>query len=213
MKKISLIMLLLLATAAVFASSLPGELFSVKGVYDYRKMTTSDINVKDSVNTLMGAGVAFDYDYYFNDYIGVYTTISIIVPVKSTIDGTKQSFEDSDFPVSAHVGTIGRLPFSSFSGLDLRLGLAVVYDKSTLYYPTWYNNLYLSKIETQLVAGLGIYSNFDNYGNFGVRVGANLAYTVYTGLYIDSRYSSYNIGDYSRTGYEIMPYAALTFGF
>lgn len=227
MKKISLIILLLVLTATtVFAASLPGDILSVKVVGDYRKMTAeyNSADYKDDVNTLMGVGFGFEYDTYFNSFAGLFTTANVVIPVKSDINGTSQEFDNRDFPVSAQLGFAGRIPFTSMAGLDLRLGFGLVYDKSTPYGYTIFKDgkstyivtpAYLSKIETQFVGGFGVYGYFDPYGNFGLKAGVDLAYTFYTGLYLDGTHSgtSYNIDDMKRTGYEVMPYVAFAFGF
>ncbi len=225
MKKISsILILLIIALVAVSAASLPEDVLSVRAVGDFRKMTTeySSSEYSNDVNTLKGVGFAFDYDYFINSFVGAYTSVSVVVPVKSDINGTTQSFDDSDFPVSVQLGFVGRVPFASKAGLDLRMGFGIVYDKSTPYGYTVYRDgrytyiltqSYLSKIETQLTAGVGVYGYFDPDGNFGLRAGVNVAYTFYTGLYIDDRYATINIGDYKRTGYDIMPYLGFTFGF
>ncbi len=227
MKKISLILLLLVLTVTtVFAASLPSDVLSVKVVGDYRKMTTEYNSTEyiDDVNTLLGVGFGFEYDTYFNSFVGVFTTVNVVIPVKSDINGTSQEFDDRDFPVSAEIGFAGRVPFTSMAGLDLRLGFGVVYDKSTPYGYTIVKDgkstyivtpASLSKVETQFIGGLGVYGYFDPYGNFGLKAGVDLAYTFYTGLYLDSTRSgsSYNVDNLKRSGYEVMPYVAFAFGF
>ena len=219
MKKISLILLLLVLTATtVFAASLPSDVLSVKVVGDYRKMTTeyNSTEYLDDVNTLMGVGFGFEYDTYFNSFVGAFTTFNVVIPVKSDINGTSQEFDDRDFPVSAEIGFAGRVPFTSMAGLDLRLGFGVVYDKSTPYYFNPYEYIYIQKVETQFLGGLGVYGYFDSYGNFGLKAGVDIAYTFHTGLYVDSSRpgsSSRGIEDLKRSGYEVMPYVAFAFGF
>ena len=216
MKKISLILLLLVLTATtVFAASLPSDVLSVKVVGDFRKMTTYD-NGYESVNKLMGVGFGFEYDTYLNSFVGAFTTVNVVIPVKSDINGTSQEFDDRDFPVSAEIGFAGRVPFTSMAGLDLRLGFGVVYDKSTPYYFNPYEYIYIQKVETQFLGGLGVYGYFDSYGNFGLKAGVDIAYTFHTGLYVDSSRpgsSSRGIEDLKRSGYEVMPYVAFAFGF
>ena len=226
MKKFSIIMLILLAACTfIFAGSLPDEVMSIRAVGDYRQMTSTSGTYK-SVNKLLGAGVAFDYDLYLNNYVGFFFDFGLTVPVKSDVDGVSQAFEYRDFPVYTQMGLVGRMPASNTLGLDFRFGIGIVYDKATSYgqvvstyetknaYFVIYQNYTLSKIECQLVAGLGVYANLDAEGDFGVRVGAMAAYTFATGLYEENgrRYND-QVADLKRVGFEIQPYVALTFGF
>ena len=225
MKKFSIIMLILLAACTfIFAGSLPDEVMSIRAVGDYRQMTSTSGTYK-SVNKLLGAGVAFDYDLYLNNYVGFFFDFGLTVPVKSDVDGVSQAFEYRDFPVYTQMGLVGRMPASNTLGLDFRFGIGIVYDKATSFgtyteidtksaYYIIYQRYTLSKIECQLVAGLGVYANLDAEGDFGVRVGAMAAYTFATGLYEENgrRYND-QVADLKRVGFEIQPYVALTFGF
>lgn len=226
MKKLSILLILMFAALlAVTAGTLPDEVLSLRAVGDYRKMTTSGYNTQ-SVNKLSGAGFAFDYDYYFNSYIGLFTDVGLTVPLKSDVDGKSQDFEYRDFPVYTQFGMVGRIPFSNTAGLDLRIGFGITYDKATKYgtvdgiietssaYYIIYRNYTISKLELQTVAGLGLYTNFDSQGSFGIRAGAMLAATFYTGLYKEGggRYSE-EVADLNRVGYEVQPYVAFTIGF
>ena len=225
MKKISVIMLILLmACSFIFAGSLPDEVLAVSAVGNYRQMTSSLGGTK-SVNKLLGAGIAFDYDIYINNYVGFFFNAGFTVPVKSTVDGVSQAFEYRDFPAYGQIGFVGRMPSSNLMGLDLRFGIGVVYDKATSYgtytqidtrsaYYIIYQKYTLSKVECQIVGGLGVYANLDAEGDFGVRVGAMAAYTFATELYEENgtRYNEV-VADLKRVGFEIQPYVAFTFGF
>ena len=226
MKKLSIVLLIMIITVTtVFAGSLPQEVIAIRATGDYRKMTTT-ANSKDSVNTLMGAGIAFDYDYYLNSYVGLFTNLGITIPLKSDVDGKSLDFEDRDFPVYTQFGVVGRVPMTGNAGLDLRLGFGVTYDKATtnnyissIYetsnaYYIIYSDTSFYKVEFQSVAGLGVYMNIDSEGSFGIRAGAMAAATFYTGIYRDngSRYST-EVADLKRVGFEVQPYIGFTIGF
>lgn len=226
MKKLSIVLLIMIITVTtVFAGSLPQEVIAIRATGDYRKMTTTGKST-ESVNTLMGAGIAFDYDYYLNSYVGLFTNLGITVPLKADNDGYALEFDERDFPVYAQFGVVGRVPMTSNAGLDLRLGFGVTYDKATTYsnpttvvstpyaYYIIYSNTSFYKVEFQSVAGLGVYMNIDSEGSFGIRAGAMAAATFYTGIYRDngSRYST-EVADLKRVGFEVQPYIGFTIGF
>ncbi len=224
MKKLSALLIIMMAALlALSAGTLPDEVLTVRAVGDYRKMTSTRGSTT-SVNKLSGAGFAFDYDYYLNNYVGLFTNVGLTVPLKSDVDGKSQAFEYRDFPVYTQFGMVGRIPLSNTAGLDLRLGFGVTYDKATNYgsstiidtsdaYYIIYSNYTISKVELQTVAGLGFYTNFDSMGSFGIKAGANVAATFYTGIYREgSRYSA-EVADLKRVGYEVQPYVGFTFGF
>lgn len=224
MKKLSaLLIIMMVALLTLTAGTLPDEVLTVRAVGDYRKMTSTGEGVS-SVNKLSGAGFAFDYDYYFNNYVGLFTNVGLTVPLKSDVDGKSQAFEYRDFPVYSQFGMVGRIPLSNTAGLDLRLGFGVTYDKATNYgsstiiettdaYYFIYRNYTISKVELQTVAGLGFYTNFDSQGSFGIRAGANVAATFYTGIYREGYNYSAEVADLKRVGYEVQPYVGFTFGF
>lgn len=223
MKKLSALLIMMVALLTLTAGTLPDEVLTVRAVGDYRKMT-STLGSTSSVNKLSGAGFAFDYDYYFNNYVGLFTNVGLTVPLKSDVDGKSQAFEYRDFPVYSQFGMVGRIPLSNTAGLDLRLGFGVTYDKATNYgsstiiettdaYYFIYRNYTISKVELQTVAGLGFYTNFDSQGSFGIRAGANVAATFYTGIYKEGYNYSAEVADLKRVGYEVQPYVGFTFGF
>ncbi len=224
MKKLSALLIIMMAALlALSAGTLPDEVLTVRAVGDYRKMT-STLGSTTSVNKLSGAGFAFDYDYYLNNYVGLFTNVGLTVPLKSDVDGKSQAFEYRDFPVYTQFGMVGRIPLSNTAGLDLRLGFGVTYDKATNYgsstiidtsdaYYIIYSNHTISKVELQTVAGLGFYTNFDSMGSFGIRAGANVAATFYTGIYREGYNYSAEVADLKRVGYEVQPYVGFTFGF
>ncbi len=222
MKKLSALLIIMLVTLLTLsAGTLPDEVLTVRAVGDYRKMT-STLGSTSSVNKLSGAGFAFDYDYYLNNYVGLFTNIGLTVPLKSDVDGKSQDFEYRDFPVYTQFGMVGRIPLSNTAGLDLRLGFGVTYDKATNYGSTivetdyyWiiYHGYTISKVELQTVAGLGFYTNFDSQGSFGIKAGANVAATFYTGIYREGYSYSAEVADLKRVGYEIQPYVGFTIGF
>ena len=222
MKKLSaLLIIMLIALLTLSAGTLPDEVLTVRAVGDYRKMT-STLGDKSSVNKLSGAGFAFDYDYYLNNYVGLFTNVGLTVPLKSDVDGKSQDFEYRDFPVYTQFGMVGRIPLSNTAGLDLRLGFGVTYDKAvnggstiveTDKYWIIYHGYMFSKVELQTVAGLGFYTNFDSQGSFGIKAGANVAATFYTGIYREGYNYSAEVADLKRVGYEIQPYVGFTIGF
>ncbi len=224
MKKLSALLIIMMAALlALSAGTLPDEVLTVRAVGDYRKMTSTRGSTT-SVNKLSGAGFAFDYDYYLNNYVGLFTNVGLTVPLKSDVDGKSQAFEYRDFPVYTQFGMVGRIPLSNTAGLDLRLGFGVTYDKATNYgsstiidtsdaYYIIYHNYTISKVELQTVAGLGFYTNFDSMGSFGIRAGANVAATFYTGIYREGYNYSAEVADLKRVGYEVQPYVGFTFGF
>ncbi len=224
MKKLSALLIIMMAALlALSAGTLPDEVLTVRAVGDYRKMTSTRGSTT-SVNKLSGAGFAFDYDYYLNNYVGLFTNVGLTVPLKSDVDGKSQAFEYRDFPVYTQFGMVGRIPLSNTAGLDLRLGFGVTYDKATNYgsstiidtsdaYYIIYSNYTISKVELQTVAGLGFYTNFDSMGSFGIRAGANVAATFYTGIYREGYNYSAEVADLKRVGYEVQPYVGFTFGF
>ncbi len=225
MKKLSIVLLIMIiAVTTVFAGSLPREVITVRAVGDYRKMESSS-GKNTSVNTLMGAGIAFDYDYYLNSYVGLFTNIGVTVPLKSDVDGTELDFEERDFPVYCQAGMVGRVPMTSNAGLDVRFGFAVTYDKAVTYtnstlietssaYYLIYQNYSLTKVECQVVGGAGVYMNIDSQGSFGMRAGVMAAATFYTGIYKEdhTKYST-EVADLKRVGFEVQPYVGFTIGF
>ncbi len=228
MKKKSIILLMLiLSLAALYAGTLPDGVLTLRGVGNYRKMTSKG-GAYTSVNTLYGVGLAFDYDSYFNNHIGLFIDCGLTIPTKSDVDGKAQDFENRDFPVYAQFGLVGRMPANNQIGLDFRFGFGFVYDKAVSqrtsttiietrdYYYIIYGNRTISKREYQMVAGVGLYMNLDPDGDMGIRVGAIGAYTFLTGLYEESgsRYvPSKEVADLERIGFEIQPYVGFTFGF
>ncbi len=224
MKKLSALLIIMMAALlALSAGTLPDEVLTVRAVGDYRKMT-STAGSTASVNKLSGAGFAFDYDYYLNNYVGLFTNVGLTVPLKSDVDGKSQDFEYRDFPVYTQFGMVGRIPLSNTAGLDLRLGFGVTYDKATNYgsstiidtsdaYYIIYRNYTISKVELQTVAGLGFYTTFDSNGSFGIKAGANVAATFYTGIYREGSTYSTEVADLKRVGYEVQPYVGFLFGF
>lgn len=227
MKKFSIILLLTcIVVTSTFAGSLPGDVISINAIGSYRKMTTESVyqsKTEKSTSIFKGAGVGFNYDMYFNNYVGIYGNLFVAVPVKYTVDGTTVTdFNSKDLPLGLQFGCVGRFPLSNTFGLNLRLGIASVYDKQTTYrYRVWtytypyyyYFEETISKVEYQLNASANVYYNFDSDGNFGLAFGVNASYTFLTSLIRDtSSGTSQNLADLNRSGYEIMPFVGLTIG-
>lgn len=228
MKKFSIILLLIcVVLTSTFAGSLPGDVISINAIGSYRKMTTESVyqsQTAKSTSIFTGAGVGFNYDSYFNNYVGVYGNLFVAVPVKYTIDGTTVTdFNNKDLPVGLQVGCVGRFPTSNTFGLNLRLGIASVYDKSSIYYYRVYSPYYgyiieysetISKVEYQLNASANVYYNFDSDGNFGLAFGVNASYTFLTSLIrkTPSGNTQDIVADLNRSGYEIMPFVGITIG-
>ena len=211
----TIVILAVIVASFAFAGSLPTDVFSIRATGAYRKMTTYDNN-NNSANTLLGLGFAFDYDTYFNNYAGLYVSAGVTIPVKSTTGDTKLSISDSDVPAYSNFGFVGRIPVSNHFGLDFKLGFGVAYDKTVKYrYYWWYDYIEYSKVEYQMTASLESYYFFDSEGEFGVKLGVSASYTFATSLVVDSSYSNRKreLEDMKITGYEILPYVAVVFGF
>ncbi len=223
MKRIfTIVILALVAASFAFAGSLPDDVVSIRATGAYRKMTTyNGSQNQDSVNKLLGLGFAFDYDTYFNDYAGLYVSAGVTIPVKSTVktgkEETKLTISDSDVPAYTNFGFVGRIPVTNHFGLDFKLGFGVAYDRTVRYkyYYWWPEYVEYSKVEYQFVASLESCFFFDSEGEFGVKAGVSAAYTFATSLVLSSSYSSWSseIADLKITGYEILPYVGLVFGF
>lgn len=220
MKRIfTIVILTVLVASFAFAGSIPDDVFSIRATGAYRQMKTYD-GSQNSVNKLLGLGFAFDYDTYFNDYVGLYVSAGVTIPVKSTIKDTsgetKLSISDSDVPAYSNFGFVGRIPMSNHWGFDFKLGFGVAYDKTVRYrYYWWYEDIEFSKVEYQMVASLESYYTFDSEGEFGVKVGVSAAYTFATSFVVSSTYSyrTQEIEDLKTTGFELLPYVGVVFGF
>ncbi len=226
MKKLSIVLLIMIVTVTtVFAGTLPEEVLAFRATGVYRKMETTSGSTS-SVNTLKGVGFAFDYDDYFNNYVGFFVDLGVTIPLKADNDGYELEFDERDFPVYTQFGLVGRIPLSNFAGFDLRLGFGVTYDKAVTYsnpttvvstpyaYYILYSNTTFRKVEVQAVAGLGVYANLDSAGSFGFRAGAMVATTFYTGIIRDNgSRNSTEVADLNRIGFEIQPYVGFTIGF
>lgn len=215
-KIITLLILVTLVASLSFAGSLPDDIFSIRATGAYRQMTTYNGGSSNSVNKLLGVGFAFDYESYFNNYVGLYATVGLTIPVRSTIGETKIAISDSDIPAYSNFGFAGRIPMSNHYGLDFKLGFGVAYDRTVRYKYYWWNNyIEYSKVEYQMVAQLESYYNFDSEGQFGLKVGVTAAYTFATSFVESTAYSSRptEIEDLKTTGFEILPSVGVVFGF
>ncbi len=218
MKKriITLLILIALVSSLSFAGSLPDDVFSIRATGAYRQMTTYNGSSNNSVNKLLGLGFAFDYDTYFNNFAGLYVSGGVTIPVKSTVGDTYLSISDSDVPAYSNFGFVGRIPLSNHYGFDFKLGFGVAYDRTVRYKYMWYNDyIEYSKVEYQMVASLESYFTLDSEGAFGFKVGASAAYTFATSFIVSSSYSPKpsEIEDLKTTGFEIIPYVGVVFGF
>lgn len=227
-KLLSLVLLLLLLSASLFAvdfdsvyaggHGLPSTVMTLRFAGDYRQLK----NKTDGVTKVHSIVTASDIDVYFNDYIGAFTTAGVIIPVIGTYEGRDIKWDQLDAPLFCKVGLIGRAPFRGGCGLEFRFGIGVNcnYQYSYWnYYPGYYGStiaeeVKVTKYESQVVGGVDFYSFFDRNNAFGMRLGADVAYTFYSYVERTSSMSpSSSVSSLEITGFEIQPYFSFIFGF
>lgn len=229
MKKIFLALIILLVSTSLFAvtynnegysssAKLPDSIATLRVGGDYRQLKNSAGGVTKTYNI----SIASDLDYYINDYIGLFGTVGVTIPVKGSYEGNTISWSGLDVPVFCKIGVLGRIPLSMSMGLELRLGIAENYTAQYSYW-NYYSPYYapgwivgyetkVSKAETQVIAGLDFYTFLDRANSFGVRIGVDAQYTFFSYVEKKSSWGS-TVTDLDITGVEIQPYASLIFAF
>lgn len=230
MKKIISALIILLVSTSLFAvtynneggyssrAALPNSISTLRFAGDYRQLKNSS----DGVTKTYNISIASDLDYYFNNYIGVFGTVGVTIPVKGSYEGNTLSWSSLDLPVFCKFGALGRLPLSSNMGLEFRLGIGVNYTAQYSYwsyYTPYYDHSWIlvdetkvNKVESQVIAGLDFYSFLDSANSFGFRAGCDFQYTFVS--YIEKKNSFVStVSDLEITGIEIQPYASLIFSF